>query len=78
MTDMFSFSATKDLWIAKKSLKNAVLADFLKFLEHFRSFLSNKFEVELDTKISVSSSLYENKGTFAYLLTYASFKSTLF
>lgn len=61
-TDMFSFSATKDWWISKKSLKNALFGDFFKFLEYFRGFLSDKFEVELDPKISVSSSLYENKG----------------
>ncbi|XP_065211084.1 prolyl 3-hydroxylase OGFOD1 [Planococcus citri] len=65
MTDMFSFSATKNFWISKKSLKNAVFGDFLKFLEFFRDFLSDKFEVKLDDKISVSSSLYENKD---YLL----------
>lgn len=67
MNDIFSLSQTKDLFIVQKKKTLPLLQKYLKFLEQFRKFLSEKLNVQLDSKISVSSSKYSYRGINFFL-----------
>lgn len=67
MNDIFSLSQTEDLFIVKKKKTLPLLQKYLKFLEQFRKFLSEKLNIQLDSKISVSSSKYSYRGINFFL-----------
>ncbi|XKL69008.1 hypothetical protein PGB90_006777 [Kerria lacca] len=58
MTDMYSFSQTEDLFNLKNKNKKTCISKFLQFLEYFRTLLSKKYNLILNSKISVSCSRY--------------------
>lgn len=68
MTDMYSFSQTEDLFNLKNKNKKTCISKFLQFLEYFRTLLSKKYNLILNSKISVSCSRYSYGGRDTHIL----------